>query len=1231
MKNSASRGWKRALIIAAAAAAGLVAAFLLFVPLCDFRRFGPRISEAVEEAAGLEVAFRGAIRVSLIKGLRVRFDDVWIEREAAPTPEDAPEKRGAVTARIKRVSARLLFLPLIRGTLRLDDVVVREPEVVIERGGPRAAERETSPGPEDRHPDVATKEPRSAGGFVVRNVRVERGLVTFLDAATGKTDLLSVNSLVVQSLFMENPGQIDLTGAFNERPLEIHGSFGPLSALLDREKAWPLSLVAGFEGATAALQGEVRNMEGLKGLQAIASAEGPSVSRILESAGLEVPGLDPEKDVGSFAFKAKLVETSGTLKLEELDLRLGDGDPVRLVVRGSIGDLWNMEGAALDFSAQIGNLRDVVGRRGGRGPLEGALAFSGSVKETGPKVYALHDLVLLIGKTRVVGGGEVSLAEGAPRATVELTSERVDVRGSLAAGPRDEPWAYALPDAGPAFVAFNAVAHRDRIAFERLRLRVGTEETAELFVGGAVADLLGLRGIDVRFAAWGTDASRLERYLGKPVPVRGPFMLTSRVRDTGRARFAADDLRLSLGKSRVAGSAEIDLSGEKPRLSLSVVYSELDLEPNLPEGALSPVMLRLTRELVPARVWLTLAFAGGKLAVDSLRVEAGRESAARYTIRGSVRELPAFRGIDLRFVALGADAAVIGELLGAGIPHTKSFYLSWALSDSAPGLYAVEDIKALFGGNELRGRAEVDLSGKPLRVDVEISSDLIAPDSFSGTADIGPDLSERLSRLEPWRLTVRLSASPGKLSAENIELFLGARSHGDVTVNASFDNVLELPRTDLAFTVRGDDLGALGEFTLKPLPLAGPFSLSGRLAAREAKRLTISDLELSTVSSDLGGSVELNLTGHRPRLSGEFTSKRLNLRPPKKTSSAMVSPAPGAPVPAPVNTKVFPTVPLSPDFLSRLDAAIVFEAGRILIPGLAIDEVAAEITLEDGFLEVRPFRCVVARGTVEGSLELRDLEKGAEAGVALRLEKLDLGALLDELGVERYAEGTAGAEIDVRGSGASVDELLGGLQGRVLVLDRDGVLSTAKIDRLGQTLGSQVVRLVAPGETRDGGSKINCFVSYFSILNGLAYCGATVIDTDVTKVIGAGTVDLRTERLDLSCRISAKKGGLGVKGLGRVNLSLGQLADTFKISGTLAKPALTINPSEVAVDVGKTAAGYALFGPIGLAASLVGVQAGQKDPCREAIETAEKGVEVSEKDIKKSKRQRRAGSGKSSP
>jgi uncharacterized protein involved in outer membrane biogenesis len=328
---------------------------------------------------------------------------------------------------------------------------------------------------------------------------------------------------------------------------------------------------------------------------------------------------------------------------------------------------------------------------------------------------------------------------------------------------------------------------------------------------------------------------------------------------------------------------------------------------------------------------------------------------------------------------------------------------------------------------------------------------------------------------------------------------------------------------------------------------------------------------------------------------------------------------------------VFPAAPFSPDFLSKIDADVAFEAGSILVPGLSIGELSTGIAIEDGFLEVEPFRCVVAGGGVEGRLELRDLKKGAEAGVALRVARLDLGALLEELGAGRYVEGTAGAEVSVRGSGASIGELLGGLQGKVLVLERDGLLSTARIDRIGQTLFAQVAGLVVPGGTRDQKSKINCFVSYFEIMNGLAYCGATVIDTDVTTVIGAGTVDLKTEKLDLSYKVSAKKGGVGVKGVGRVNVSLGRLANTFKVSGTLAKPALTINPSEVAVQAGKTAAGYALFGPIGLAASLVGVESDQKDPCRGALETAEKGVEVSEKDVKKSKRQRRTESRKTPP
>ncbi|MBW2318469.1 MAG: hypothetical protein JRF24_07290, partial [Deltaproteobacteria bacterium] len=106
-------------------------------------------------------------------------------------------------------------------------------------------------------------------------------------------------------------------------------------------------------------------------------------------------------------------------------------------------------------------------------------------------------------------------------------------------------------------------------------------------------------------------------------------------------------------------------------------------------------------------------------------------------------------------------------------------------------------------------------------------------------------------------------------------------------------------------------------------------------------------------------------------------------------------------------------------------------------------------------------------------------------------------------------------------------------------------------------------------------------------------------------VIGRGKANLKTEELDLSLKPSPKK-GLGIKGLAKLSLSLGQLTKPLKLTGTFAKPSLTIDPTETILALGKAVGGAALFGPVGIAAALAGGKLGDRDPCLAAIEAVKK-------------------------
>ena len=95
---------------------------------------------------------------------------------------------------------------------------------------------------------------------------------------------------------------------------------------------------------------------------------------------------------------------------------------------------------------------------------------------------------------------------------------------------------------------------------------------------------------------------------------------------------------------------------------------------------------------------------------------------------------------------------------------------------------------------------------------------------------------------------------------------------------------------------------------------------------------------------------------------------------------------------------------------------------------------------------------------------------------------------------------------------------------------------------------------------------------------------------------------------EVSFQNAVPKEGIGTRVTGKLNVSLSELTRPFKLGGTLAHPSLAVDPTQTAIAVGKAIGGTMLFGPVGIAAALVGSSSGDENSCLAAIEAANKGV-----------------------
>ncbi|PQP32908.1 hypothetical protein C6A36_02010, partial [Desulfobacteraceae bacterium SEEP-SAG10] len=196
----------------------------------------------------------------------------------------------------------------------------------------------------------------------------------------------------------------------------------------------------------------------------------------------------------------------------------------------------------------------------------------------------------------------------------------------------------------------------------------------------------------------------------------------------------------------------------------------------------------------------------------------------------------------------------------------------------------------------------------------------------------------------------------------------------------------------------------------------------------------------------------------------------------------------------------------------------------------------------------------------------------------LRIDRYELGSMLKKMGINDSLQGNMDMELDLKGQGNSIAELMSGLNGKTMMVMGDGSINQKAIKLLGTDLSSGLLQLLNPLEKEEKYTKIKCFAGGFDIKNGLAQSNALLLDTPQVSVLGYGKIDLKTEEIDLSLKPSPRK-GVGINGLAKFSLSFGELTKTLKLKGTLSNPSLSIDPTGSIITLGKAIGGVFLFGP----------------------------------------------------
>jgi uncharacterized protein involved in outer membrane biogenesis len=217
---------------------------------------------------------------------------------------------------------------------------------------------------------------------------------------------------------------------------------------------------------------------------------------------------------------------------------------------------------------------------------------------------------------------------------------------------------------------------------------------------------------------------------------------------------------------------------------------------------------------------------------------------------------------------------------------------------------------------------------------------------------------------------------------------------------------------------------------------------------------------------------------------------------------------------------------------------------------------------------------------VDGRLRLNGAASTPALDTNVKVSKFDAGKFLTDMAITDLLEGKVNINIDLKGQGGSVRALMAGLNGKTQVAMGAGRMKSTALDTF---IGGPTKMLTELFVGKQGEyTVINCVVSQFDIVKGLATSKALLFDTDYAIVAGKGTINLATEALDLEIDPQPKSATVNT-------------AVPIVIEGTLAKPSFGVNKLAAARKIGGLVGGIAF--PPALILGLAETGAGEGDSC----------------------------------
>lgn len=409
-----------------------------------------------------------------------------------------------------------------------------------------------------------------------------------------------------------------------------------------------------------------------------------------------------------------------------------------------------------------------------------------------------------------------------------------------------------------------------------------------------------------------------------------------------------------------------------------------------------------------------------------------------------------------------------------------------------------------------------------------------------------------------------------------------------VSIDGSIAQPMSAKGIDLLTSFEVSKLSNLNNIAGQELPDAGPISFNGKLSDTKSG-YAVKAMSAQLMEYKVSGDIDVSLSGARPQLNANLSSDSLDISPFQgEVKEEKIK-----------KEKVFPSDPLPLEGLKAADVNLTFKAKQLITKDLTISDAAISLNLNNGKLKLS--KSGKAAG---GSLSIKVDLDGSNGKTAILSNNVDIKQFdISQVAAVQEKKLITGGKTDItiklKGSGDSVSQIMAGLNGNILIKTGKGKISSGALNAASADALMSALSMINPGAKKSDENLLECAVVNFKIKDGIATADKGIgISTSQINIIGSGSINLKTEELDIGITPKARAG---------IGINLSQLAELVRLGGTLANPTPKTD-TKAALTAGLSAGAAVATGGLSiLAQGLLDKSKGENEkPCDIALGIAPK-------------------------